>query len=51
MATIELLPPAGVIVGNAVPVAKGIPTLEDRVVGLLDNSSRALELPGRVAAK
>ena len=38
MATIELLVPAAVIAGNAVPLAKRVPTLEGRVVGLLNNS-------------
>jgi hypothetical protein len=38
MATIELLSPAGVVIGNAVPLAKRGPTLEGRVVGLLNNS-------------
>jgi hypothetical protein len=35
---IELLSPAGAITRNAVPLAKRGPTLEGRVVGLLDNS-------------
>ena len=38
MATIELLVPAAVVAGNAVPLAKRVPTLEGRVVGLLNNS-------------
>ena len=38
MATIELLVPAAVIAGTAVPLAKRVPTLEGRVVGLLNNS-------------
>src|SRR5947209_20257251 len=38
MATIELLAPAAVVAGNAVPLAKRVPTLEGRVVGLLNNS-------------
>jgi len=38
MSTIELLSPAGVVIGSAVPLAKRGPTLEGRVVGLLDNS-------------
>ena len=38
MATIELLSPAGVVIGNAVPLAKRGQTLEGRVVGLLNNS-------------
>ena len=38
MPTIELLSPASVAAGNAVPLAPRVPTLEGRVVGLLDNS-------------
>jgi hypothetical protein len=38
MATITLLSPAGVARENAVPLAKRVPTLEGRVVGLLNNS-------------
>ena len=38
MPTIELLSPAAAIPGNAVPLAKRAPTLEGRVVGLLNNS-------------
>jgi len=38
MATIELLAPAAVVARNAVPLARRVPTLEGRVVGLLDNS-------------
>ena len=38
MATIELLSPAGVVPENAVPLAKRVPTLEGRVIGLLNNS-------------
>ena len=38
MPTIELLSPAAVAAGNAVPLAKRVPTLEGRVVGLLNNS-------------
>jgi hypothetical protein len=38
MATIELLSPAGGVVGNAVPLAKRVRALEGRVVGLLNNS-------------
>ena len=38
MSTIEVLSPAGVVLGNAVPLAKRDATLEGRVVGLLDNS-------------
>ena len=38
MRTIELLSPAAVTVGHAVPLARRVPTLEGRVIGLLDNS-------------
>ena len=38
MATIDVLSPAAVIKGSAVPLARRVPTLEGRVVGLLDNS-------------
>jgi len=38
MATIELLAPVAGVAGNAVPLAKRVPTLEGRVVGLLNNS-------------
>jgi hypothetical protein len=38
MSTIELLSPAAVVAPDAVPLAKRIPTLEGRVVGLLNNS-------------
>src|SRR3989442_165775 len=38
MATIELLAPTAVVARNAVPLARRVPTLEGRVVGLLDNS-------------
>ena len=38
MRTIELLSPAGVVVGTTVPLAERVPTLAGRVVGLLDNS-------------
>jgi hypothetical protein len=38
MATIELLSPAAGPAGNAVPLAKRVPTLTGRVVGLLNNS-------------
>ena len=38
MATIEVLSPAGVARETAVPLAKRGPTLEGRVVGLLNNS-------------
>ena len=38
MTTIEVLSPASVVIGSAVPLAKRGPTLEGRVVGLLNNS-------------
>ena len=38
MPTIELLSPAAAVAGNVVPLAKRVPTLEGRVVGLLNNS-------------
>jgi hypothetical protein len=38
MRTIEVLSPAGAFADTAVPLAKRLPTLEGRVVGLLDNS-------------
>ena len=38
MPTIELLSPVSPVAGNAVPLAKRVPTLAGRVVGLLDNS-------------
>ena len=38
MSMIVLLSPAGVVIGSAVPLAKRGPTLEGRVVGLLNNS-------------
>ena len=38
MATIELLSPAAVGAGKAVPLARRVPTLSGRVVGLLNNS-------------
>ena len=38
MAMIEVLSPAAVRTGNAVPLATRVPTLEGRVVGLLNNS-------------
>jgi len=38
MRTIEVLSPAGPVVEHAVPLAKRVPTLEGRVVGLLNNS-------------
>jgi hypothetical protein len=38
MSTIEVLSPTGVVIRNAVPLAKRGSTLEGRVVGLLGNS-------------
>ncbi len=38
MPTVELLSPAAPVSGNTVPLAKRVPTLEGRVVGLLNNS-------------
>ena len=38
MSTIEVLSPAGVITGRAVPLAKRVGTLDGRVVGLINNS-------------
>jgi hypothetical protein len=38
MTTIELLSPTGAVAGNAVPLARRVPTLRGRVVGLLNNS-------------
>ena len=38
MRTIEVLSPVTVVAGNAVPLAKRVPTLEGRVIGLLNNS-------------
>jgi len=38
MATIDVLSPAAVMTGNAVPLATRVATLEGRVVGLLNNS-------------
>jgi hypothetical protein len=38
MAEIEVLSPAGVVVGNQVPLAARVASLEGRVVGLLNNS-------------
>ena len=38
MRTIEVLSPAAVIGGHSVPLAARVPTLEGRVVGLLNNS-------------
>jgi len=38
MRTIEVLSPAAVVAGNTVPLAKRIPAIDGRVVGLLNNS-------------
>ena len=38
MTTIDVLSPAAATRGDAVPLAARVPTLEGRVVGLLDNS-------------
>ena len=38
MSTIEVFSPASVTTANAVPLATRVPTLEGRVVGLLNNS-------------
>ena len=38
MRTIDVLSPAAAKSGNAVPLAARVPTLEGRVVGLLNNS-------------
>jgi hypothetical protein len=38
MADLELLSPAGVALGDAVPLAGRVPTLAGRVVGLINNS-------------
>jgi hypothetical protein len=38
MTTIEVLSPAGVVLGTSVPLAKRGASLEGRVVGLLNNS-------------
>jgi hypothetical protein len=38
MAKIEVLSPAATAAGTTVPLAARVPTLEGRVVGLLDNS-------------
>ena len=38
MRTIELLSPAAAVVANTVPLAKGVPALDGRVIGLLNNS-------------
>ena len=38
MRTIELLSPAAAAAANTVPLAKGVPALDGRVIGLLNNS-------------
>jgi hypothetical protein len=38
MGTIELLSPAAAVTANTVPLAKGVPALDGRVIGLLNNS-------------
>ena len=38
MGTIELLSPAAAAAANTVPLAKGVPALDGRVIGLLNNS-------------
>jgi len=38
MRTIELLSPAAAVTANTVPLAKGVPALDGRVIGLLNNS-------------
>ena len=38
MRTIELLSPAAAVAANTVPLAKGVPALDGRVIGLLNNS-------------
>ena len=38
MRTIELLSPAAGVAANTVPLAKGVPALGGRVIGLLNNS-------------
>jgi len=38
MKTVDLLSPAAAIPGTVVPLARRVPTLQGRVVGLLDNS-------------
>ena len=38
MRTIELLSPAAAVAANTVPLAKGVPALGGRVIGLLNNS-------------
>ena len=38
MRTIELLSPAPAVTANTVPLAKGVPALDGRVIGLLNNS-------------
>ena len=38
MPTIEVLSPAAAIAGNTLPLARGIPALDGRVIGLMNNS-------------
>jgi len=38
MPTIDVLSPAAVVAGNTVPLARGVPALDGRVIGLLNNS-------------
>jgi len=38
MPTIDVLSPAAVVAGNTVPLAQGVPALDGRVIGLLNNS-------------
>ena len=38
MRTIELLSPAAAVAANTVALAKGVPALDGRVIGLLNNS-------------
>jgi hypothetical protein len=38
MRTIELLSPAAAVAANTVRLAKGVPALDGRVIGLLNNS-------------
>ncbi len=38
MPTIEVLSPAAAIAGNTLPLARGVPALDGRVIGLMNNS-------------
>ncbi len=38
MPTIEVLSPAAAIAGNTRPLARGVPALDGRVIGLMNNS-------------